>query len=91
MKIRELYVKIDEARFYFPWHIQQLLSEIHTASEAFLQHLGERGQINIDDETKWRACADMLTADQEKLRAFYAVLPQQFESALAFKQLTTDH
>ena len=87
-KIRELYVTLDEARFYFPPAIIQLLTNLHAICERFFAHLAQREQISTDDTALWNAMADTLSADQSELRAIYASLPEKFETALAFKQLT---
>jgi len=88
-KIRSLYVKIDEARFYFPSDIRTVLDEIHDRCELFFTHLAERDTIIIDDREKWSCLAKILSEDQAALRTAYASLPRTFEKTLAFKQLTT--
>jgi hypothetical protein len=87
-RIRSLYIKIDEARFYFPKAITGYLIYIHRECEAFLQHLAERDQINVDDAEKWSRMAELLSQHQAELRQAYATLPEMFESSLAFRQLT---
>lgn len=87
-KIRSLYIALDESRFYFPPEICRLLSDIQSVCERFFTHLGERGHISIDDAEKWGAMAKTLADAQSEIRAFYATLPQRFETSLAFKQLT---
>jgi hypothetical protein len=89
-KIRSLYIKIDEARFYFPRTIVGYLIYVHRECEAFLQLLGERNLINSDDE-KWSKSADVLAKHQAELRQVYAGLPEIFEDSLAFPQLTGFH
>ncbi len=88
-KIRNLYVKLDEARFYYPPDICKYLNDLHDRCELFFSHLAERDRVNIDDREEWSRLADVLSADQSALRAIYASLPMTFESSLAFKQLTT--
>jgi hypothetical protein len=87
-KVRSLYVKMDEARFYFSPSICSLLENIRHHSEAFFEHLAERDQLNVDDREAWSAMADRLAADQAVLRKMYAKLPETFETALKFEQLT---
>jgi hypothetical protein len=84
----DLEVKLDEARFYFPEHIQRLLKDIFSASTAKMVHLVERGEVSIDDPEKSAAKAKELNDDDQKLALFYAKLPENFESVLAFKQLS---
>ena len=88
-KIRNLSVKIDEARFCFPPDICNFLHDVRARCETFLTRLGQRDLISIDDAEKWREMAEALAKDQQALRIIYASLPQLFESSLAFKQLTT--
>jgi len=87
-KIRSLYIKLDEARFYFPPDIRSFLNEIHARCEAFFDDLAKRDRLNIDDHEKWSEMAAILAAHQSTLRAIYASLPQKFESSLAFEELT---
>lgn len=87
-QIRELYVTLDEARFYFSPEIQRHLRVLSGHCEHFFLTLAQRELLSIDDP-KWSQTADELAADQAKLREFYAGLPEKFETALAFKQLTT--
>jgi hypothetical protein len=87
-KIRSLYVKIDEARFYFPPDIRDTLDKAHQICERFLTHLRERELLNIDNRQEWSRLAEVLSTDQSALRSIYASLPKTFETALAFKQLT---
>jgi hypothetical protein len=85
--IRELYVKIDEARFLYGPDICAFLARLHDASEAFLTLLGERENMNIDDSVKWANTAERLALRQKHLREIYASLPTTFEAALSFDQL----
>jgi hypothetical protein len=43
----------------------------------------------VSNYDEWRAIAEILAADQSAVRALYSSLPQKFETALAFKQLTS--
>jgi hypothetical protein len=87
-KIREMNVKIDEARFYFSADTREFLSTITKTCEAFFQHLGERHTMNIDDDEKRRSTAEILTADTVRLRELYAALPEKLEQDLSLSQLT---
>jgi hypothetical protein len=89
-KIRSLYVKMDEARFYFPSDICAVLNEIHKRCELFFEHLAERDRINIDDRDEWSRLADILGDDQAALQKIYGSLPQIFETTFAFKQLMSN-
>ena len=74
----DLEVKLDEARFDFPEHIQRLLKDIFSASRAKMVHLVERGEVSIDDPEKSAAKAKELNDDDQKLALFYAKLPENF-------------
>jgi hypothetical protein len=88
-KTRLLYIKLDEARFYFPLEIRAALDAIHSACESFFEHLAERDRINIDNRQEWTRVAELLARDQATLRKLYGDLPKIFEPALAFRQLTS--
>jgi len=90
-KIRELSVKMDESRFYFPPDICDFLHDTRARCEVFLTRLGQRDNINTDDAERWSAMADALSKDQAALRMIYESLPKVFEKSLAFRQLTTDN
>jgi hypothetical protein len=87
-KIRALYIKLDEARFYFPPDICTFLNDLHSRCELFFSHLALRDQINMDDAEQWSKSADLLASDQAALREIYGSLPSTFAKSLAFKQLT---
>jgi hypothetical protein len=88
-KVRSLYVKLDEARFYFPQGICAFLDDIHAHCELFFSHLSMRDQVSVDDAERWGKAGELLASDQAMLRAIYASLPTIFSDSLAFKQLTT--
>jgi len=88
-KLRSLYVSLDESRFYFTPDIYAHLVYIFPRCETFLQHIAQRDQVSTDDREKWSQLADTLARDQSELRQLYASLPERFETALAFRQLTT--
>jgi hypothetical protein len=87
-KVRSLYVKLDEAQFYFPPGICAFLDDVHARCELFFSHLSMRDQVGIDDPEEWGKTGGMLASDQSALRAIYATLPATFAKSLAFKQLT---
>jgi hypothetical protein len=91
MKIRSLYIKIDEGRFFFPSETVQFLREITETCDRYLTAMARRSILNPDRETetaKWEALGDQLLNDSESLRRIYGEMPIKFESALALKQLT---
>ncbi len=87
MKIRELYVKLDESRFYFSKYIREFIDKIHELSETYIEDLGQRSNPEID-RNKWSAEAEKIANDRAKLREMYSQLPRPFERALAFTELT---
>jgi hypothetical protein len=80
-KIRELYVKLDESRFYFPKYICENLGIIRELSEICIEKLGQRNP-EIDRNT-WSVASERV-----KLREMYSQLPRTFERTLAFTLLT---
>jgi hypothetical protein len=86
-RVRSLYMKLEEASFYFPQDVCTAVQQIHDQCESFFNHLGARENINIDDHEKWVQMAEVLAADQKCLRTLFASLPKVFEQSLAFKQL----
>lgn len=87
-KIRNFYIRLDEARFYFPPGIRAVLDEIHDRCEFVFTLLSKRDP-DVDDPEEWSRSADALAVQQKALRAIYDNLPKTFEEALAFRQLTT--
>jgi hypothetical protein len=87
MKIKSFYVTLDEGRFFLPDAVRKFLDDLNHTSEAFLTVLGERSNLNADDEVTWKATAERLSNIQAKLREMYGKLPSVFEETLAFKQI----
>jgi hypothetical protein len=85
--IRQSYVRMDEARFFYGPDICAFLARLQDASEAFLTLLGERENISLGDNDKWADTADRLASRQKHLREIYASLPTVFEATLSFDQL----
>jgi hypothetical protein len=85
-KVRSLYVRMDEGRFFLPPRLVDYLRTLQGAMEKFLTRLGERDLMSTDDPS-WRAAGDELAVLEAKLREMYAELPTVFEEALAFKQI----
>jgi hypothetical protein len=88
-KIRNIYVQLDEARFYYPEIICKYLNDLHDQCEIFFSHLSERDRTNLDNHEEWSRLADALARDQSELRDIYVSLPSTFESSLRFTQLTS--
>jgi hypothetical protein len=86
--VRSFYVTLEEARFYFPREQRAVFKHLHEAAETYFNHLAQRALINIDDAEKWRSTADQLANDLRVLMEIFESLPEKFESALGFKQLT---
>jgi hypothetical protein len=90
-KIRDLRVVIDEARFFFSPSVCLFLSEIDKTCESLLSNLGVRWQTQEDEyDESWSEINAKLGSDSQRLRAFYADMPRQFESSLGLSQLVRD-
>jgi hypothetical protein len=89
-KIREFYIILDEARFYFPDDTCVLLREVHNKCELMFTILGKRSNVN-DESEEWRTLGDTLAASQTALKAIYAVLPDKFERDLRSPNLPNRH
>jgi hypothetical protein len=85
-QIAELYVTIDEARFYFDPDIQIYLKALTYQAEKFLTELYERDNLSTEDP-KWTAGGELLASRLALLRKMYSELPDKFERALGFTQL----
>jgi hypothetical protein len=80
-------VTLDEGRFFLPDAVLQFLGELQRACEEYLLALGDRLNLNIDDDAKWRSTGDRAAASLKRLTDMYSELPQRFEQALSFKQI----
>lgn len=80
-KIRELKVKIDEARFFFPSDIQVLAQKIEAMCEDLMLRTDQRAQLSPDD-ANWSASGDDLAMRQGHARRLYAELPLLFQRDL---------
>jgi hypothetical protein len=86
-EIRSLYIKIDEARFFFPTEIQNHLQHIHDLSERLLRLVGQREMLKLNDQ-QWAVAADEIGGVSLNLHEIYGDLPKTFQATLAFKQVT---
>jgi hypothetical protein len=94
MKIRALYVTLDEGRFFLPQTLREFLSHLQQASEEFIKVLADRANLSTDDAKAWSATADEAAALNAKLRGIYKGLPTRFEEVLSFKAIehaASDH
>lgn len=87
MKIKELYVKLDESRFYFGIHIREFIHKIHELSEAYIADQEQRKNPETD-RNQSSLETNEFSNDRAKLRDMGSQLPKTFESALAFTKLT---
>jgi hypothetical protein len=85
--IRDLRIKIDEARFFFPDQVRAFTTELDKACEAVFFKTDTRQTMGAD-APDWIATGDKLAGCQAKVREMYAQLPSRFEPALRFEQLT---
>jgi hypothetical protein len=87
MRVRELYVKLDEARFFFDKAVIAFISEVRQTTEKRFELLGARwGGYQMDDD-QLAELADQLTGTDVSLRKLYAQAPAIFEPALRFEQV----
>jgi molybdopterin converting factor small subunit len=88
MFIRDSFIKMDEARFFFGVRIRWYLSQIEkTCNELFNLH-AERNICNVDDRERWSGLADSLADKDALLQKFLRELPAKFEDELSFKKIT---
>ncbi len=87
--VRERYVALDEARFFFDADIRSLLTQIHRECELFMETLGKRRNMNNNDHNLWIETTEQLAKHSKNLHQIYETLPQRFENGLAFGQLTS--
>jgi hypothetical protein len=84
--IRQMYVILDEARFYFDDDVKRLLDKLVKLSEQYFDTLTRR-ELKSDDVEKWVVDGDLLAKYLDDLRHIYMELPSKFERALRFKEL----
>jgi hypothetical protein len=87
-RVRNLYVKLDEARFFFDEGVIAFINDVCAAAEAYFNLRSERAIANPDDTQKWTWLADQLAGCSKRLRDLYAAAPATFESSLRFDQVT---
>jgi hypothetical protein len=86
--VRSLYVKLDEARFFFDKETIKFMQEIVTTTEKRFELMRQRDLADIDNEDVWSKLVDGLTGCDISLRELYAEAPEVFEASLRFDQLT---
>jgi hypothetical protein len=86
-RVRSLYVKLDEARFFFDTRVITFIGEVKQTAERRLSLLGDRWQSYEQDEDQWTQTAEQLTATDVALRELYAEAPAVFETDLRFEQV----
>jgi hypothetical protein len=87
-RVRKLYVKLDEARFFFDSGVIAFINKVCAAAEAYFNLLGMRVNVNIDDAPAWSSVAEQLSGCSAQLRKLYAAAPEAFETSLRFNQVT---
>lgn len=85
--IRSLYVKLDEARFFFDGNTIEFMQEIVSRAERRFELMRQRDLADVDNEDVWSNLVDGLTGCDIALREMYAEAPKVFESSLRFDQL----
>lgn len=90
-KIRELRVKIDEARFFFGPSVRSFLNDMDREAESLLENLGRRyGYEAETDEELWRSIGSDLAENAKKLGEYHRQMPARFEQAMRITQLARD-
>ena len=85
--VRSLYVKLDEARFFFDKETIKFMQEIIETAEKRFVLMGQREVANEDDDVVWSKLVDGLTGCDIALREMYREAPEVFEASLRFDQL----
>lgn len=87
-EVRGLYLKMEEACFFFDKSMRAYLNEVRTVSDQILLTRDQREDINVEsDEAKWLTLGEKLSADEAKLSEMYSRLLPAFERAMALTQL----
>jgi hypothetical protein len=87
MRVRALYVKLDEARFFFDSQVIVFINEVRQIAEKRFGLLGDRWGCYEMDDDQLAELADQLTRTDISLRELYAEAPAVFETALRFGQV----
>jgi hypothetical protein len=85
--VRSLYVKLDEARFFFDKETIKFMQEIVATAEKRFELMRQRDLADIDNEDIWSKLVDGLTGCDISMRKMYAQAPEVFEGSLRFDQL----
>ena len=85
--VRSLYVKLDEARFFFDKETIKFMQELAATAEKRFELMGQRDRADENDEENWSKLVDGLTGCDISLREMYAEAPEVFEASLRFDQL----
>jgi hypothetical protein len=86
--VRSLYVKLDEARFFFDKETIKFMQEIAATAERRFELMRQRDLADSENEYVWSKLVDGLTGCDISLRELYAEAPEVFEASLRFDQLT---
>jgi hypothetical protein len=87
-RVRALYVKLDEDRFFFDTRVIAFISEVQQTAEKRFGLLGDRWQADEQDEDQWAQLAEQFSGTDIALRELYAEAPAVFETALRFEQVS---
>lgn len=85
--VRSLYVKLDEARFFFDQTTIGFLQELVETAERRFELMRQRDLADADNEDVWGKLVEGLTGCDIALREMYAEAPEVFETSLRFDQL----
>lgn len=85
--VRSLYVKLDEARFFFDQTTIRFLQEIVETAEKRFELMRQRELADEADEDTWGKLVEGLTGCDIALREMYREAPEVFETSLRFDHL----
>jgi hypothetical protein len=85
--VRSLYVKLDEARFFFDKETIGFMQEITQTAEKRFELMRQHDLADADNEEVWGKLVEGLTGCDIALREMYAEAPEVFETSLRFDQL----
>jgi hypothetical protein len=83
MRVRALYVKLEEGRFFFDPRVISFIIDVQRVGEERFGFLEARWQVDASDDF-----VEQIMGCDISLREAYAEAPEIFESALRFDQVT---
>lgn len=86
--IRQHYITLKEALFFFEPEIQAFLGTVEAECETCLVMGAEKDMMNPEDDPKaWNEKVNRVAEQRKKLRMMFSELQERFQNALEFKLL----